>query len=272
MGYYLLDNPNPNGPFYYTSRRGSIVAIVVHITAGLEDLDATDDHSAEATARYAATTDRPVSWHSGSDSDTVFDLLPASYTAFQCRGYNSRTYGHEISKKHTDWRPEVEPWETKTLKLAGRHLGDKARRLGIPIRKASKAEVDHAIATNGPAVGFISHSELDPTRRSDPGWVDVGGGVRIDTFPWGEFLGYARNDEPEPEPRKVYKKMYYFVISDSGDGKVWLTDMMTKRHMRDQDMLNQATFLLSSAGAPVVKLDRTRPWPAHTVDSIPVVG
>src|SRR5688500_6361688 len=98
MGFYLLDNPNPNGPFYYTTRRGKILAMVVHITAGLEDLDATNDHSAEATARYAATTSRPVSWHLGSDTDSGFHLLPASYTAFHVRGYNSTTIGHEISK------------------------------------------------------------------------------------------------------------------------------------------------------------------------------
>jgi len=193
MGYYLLDHPNPHGPHYHTTRRGRVLAIVVHITAGLEDLDATDDHSAENTARYAATTDRQVSWHSGSDSDSALDLLPAGYTAFHCVGYNSTTYGHEISKADPDWRNAPEPWRTRTLTQAARHLGAKARQLGIPIRKATKADLDHAIATGGQPVGFISHAELDPARRRDPGLVPGVG----DTFPWNEFLAIARGEEAD---------------------------------------------------------------------------
>lgn len=200
MGYYLLDHPNPHGPHFYVTRRGTVKAIVVHITAGLEDLDATNDQSAENTARYAATTDRPVSWHSGSDSDTAFDLLPASYTAFQCRGYNSTTYGHEISKADPDWRDAPEPWRTRTIGLAGRHLGAKARQMGIPIRKATKAELDHAIATDGPPVGFIGHHVLDEGRRLDPGLVGA-----VDTFPWGDFLAAASNQEDQMTPAQEAK-------------------------------------------------------------------
>jgi hypothetical protein len=190
MGYYLLDHANPHGPHYYTTRRNPLLAIVVHITAGLEDLDATDDQSAEATARYAATTDRAVSWHSGSDSDTVLGLLPASYTAFQCRGYNSSTYGHEISKADTDWRDAPEPWRTRTLRLAGAKLGDVARANRVPIRRCTKAELDRAIANGGPPVGFIAHATLDPTRRTDPGLVG-----NLDTFPWADLFTYAQEDD-----------------------------------------------------------------------------
>lgn len=184
-GYYLLDHKNPNGPFYYTTRRNPLLAIVVHITAGLEDLDATDDHSAENTARYAATTTRPVSWHSGSDSDSAFNLLPASYTAFQVRGYNSCTYGHEISKRETDWRDDPEPWRTLTLTKAAKHLGRVSKLLGMPRRHISKAELDHALKVGSrKPLGFISHWQLDVARRTDPGYVNGVG----DTFPWTEFF------------------------------------------------------------------------------------
>jgi hypothetical protein len=183
MGFYLLDNPNPHGPHYYTTRRGKVKAYVLHITAGLEDQDTIGDHSAENTARYAATTDRPVSWHVGSDADSAFRLLPASYTAFQVKGYNSSTYGHEISKKHTDWNAMSPEWVEKTLTQAASVAGPEAKALGIPFRKATKAELDHAIATDGPPVGFIYHWELDPDRRSDPG-LHRG----ADTFPMTRFL------------------------------------------------------------------------------------
>jgi hypothetical protein len=200
-GYYLIDNPNPYGNHFYPTRRGSVLAIVVHITAGLEDLDAAADNSAEATARYAATTSRKVSWHSGSDTDSAFNLLPASYTAFQVVDYNSRTYGHEISKRNTDWRPGSvsELWVNRTLTQAAVHLGPIARALGVPFRHASKAELDAAIRGGGKPVGFVGHHQLDEDRRDDPGMVDKVG----DTFPWARFLNLAAGN---PEDDMPYSK------------------------------------------------------------------
>lgn len=196
MGFFLLDNRNPNGDHFYPSRRKPLLAIVVHITAGLEDRDNIGpDASAEDTAHYAATTDRDVSWHSGSDSDSWVDLLPYSYTAWQCVNYNSSTAGHEISKAETDWRDDPAEWVTRTLTVAGVGLGKKARANGIPLRKCTRAELDNAIAHGGPPVGFISHHELDPTRRTDPGWVGS-----TDTFPWARFFAIANGQPQEVDP------------------------------------------------------------------------
>lgn len=184
-GYYLLDNPNPHGPNYYTTRRRALVAIVVHITAGLEDLDGEPDHSAERTARYAATTTRDVSWHSGSDTDSALDLLPASYTAWHVRGYSSSTYGHEISKRDTDWENQPDWWVTKTLTRASHKLARRAVANNIPIRRISRAQLDRARNANDPSQGgFIGHAPLDPTRRTDPGR----------NFPWDRFLHMTRKE------------------------------------------------------------------------------
>lgn len=182
-GFYLLDHPNPHGDHFHRSRQGSLLGLVVHITAGLEDLDGVDDQSAEKTAAYAAGTDRAVSWHSGSDTDSALDLLPWSFTAFQVQGYNSRTVGHEISKTSPDWRTADPAWIDRTLRRAAKHLAPRLLAFGIPIRHATKAELDHAIATNGKPVGLIGHFELDDDRRQDPGQVGP-----IDTFPWSRFL------------------------------------------------------------------------------------
>lgn len=183
MGYYLLDHPNPNGRHYYTSRRGPLLAIVVHVTAGLQDQDLQGvDISAEAAARYAASTVREVSWHSGSDSDSFVKLLPASYTAWHVHGYNSATYGHEISKLDVTWSDEPPRWVVATLEQAAAGLAPVARAYGIPVRQATRAELDRAIATGGPPVGFIGHEPLDPDRRRDPGR----------DFPWTRFLDLVR--------------------------------------------------------------------------------
>lgn len=194
-GYLLLDQPNPNGPHFYTTRNKPLLAIVVHITAGLEDLDTVDDHSAEATAQYAATTSTQVSWHSGSDTDSSVYLLPAGYTAWHATAYNGSTYGHEISKTHPDWRSMSADWVRKTLGRAADTLRPVAQANGIPARKATRAELDREIANYNAGrpwqpVGYIGHTELQPENRRDPGMV---GGV--DTFPWGDFLGLIQDGD-----------------------------------------------------------------------------
>ncbi len=203
MGFTLLDRPNPNGPHYYTTRNQPLLAIVVHITAGAEDLDTLADLSAENVAAYAGSTDRDVSWHTGSDTDSWVNLLPSNYTAWHASSYNSCTHGHEISKRHTDWRTMSETWTAKTLRMAA--LGPNgngglraiALRHNIPLRKATRAELDaqranYVAGRPWKPVGFISHAEVQPADRTDPGWV---GGV--DTFPWGRFLTLMTNGEDD---------------------------------------------------------------------------
>lgn len=195
-GFYLLEHPNPRGDHFYRSRRERVLAIVLHVTAGLEDLDGVEDQSAEATARYASSTDREVSWHSGSDSDSALDLLPSSFTAWAVVGFNSCTYSHEISKSDPDWRDVPHTWIAATLSTAAAHLAPIAKALGVPLRKATRAELEHARRTGGAPVGFVGHSELDPARRRDPGLVSG-----VETFPWATFLDYTRElSEPTPAP------------------------------------------------------------------------
>lgn len=200
-GYYLLDHPNPHAPKRangvkmnaYPTRKGSVLACVMHVTAGLQDMDHDyrSDSSAEDTAKYASTTDREVSWHSGSDANSSLLLLPDEYTAFQCIGYNSRTIGHEISKKDVVWADEDPKWVTLTLTEAADCLRPRLKKLRIPLAHATKAQLDHAIATNGKPVGLTDHSILDPARRRDPG----------KDFPWVRFLAMLAQTPVPPKPQ-----------------------------------------------------------------------
>ena len=195
MTYYLLDHPNPHhrdGSWHwYTTRQRPVLAVVLHITAGLEDQDMIGpDHSAESTARYAATTDRRVSWHRGADSDGWLQLLPDGYTAFHVRGYNSSTVGLEISKRDTTWGDEPPAWVDATIGHAADACRSWVADHGVPLRKATPAELDAAIAhydRTGEArpVGFIYHEDLDPTRRRDPG----------DDFPFHQFLDHIGDED-----------------------------------------------------------------------------
>jgi len=190
---YLLENPNPYGDHFYRSRREPILAIVEHITAGLEDFDFVGpDHSAEKTAAYAASTERKVSWHQGTDTDGTVLLLPDAYTAFHVAGYNSCTLGRELSKKHTDWRLMPGRARDATLAHAAKADARWCQLHRIPVRKASRGELDRAraaVRAGAPVspVGFLAHGELDPGRRTDPGFVKG-----VDTFPWKSYLELVR--------------------------------------------------------------------------------
>ncbi|GAA5127299.1 peptidoglycan recognition family protein [Haloechinothrix salitolerans] len=164
MGYYLLDNPNPHGPHYYETRRKPLRVVVIHITASVEDQDMRGgDESAEQTARYAATTERQVSWHAGADSDSWLPLLPASYTAWHVHGYNSLSWGLEISKRDVSWSDEPPAWVEATLTNAADACRPIVEKYGIPLRRLTRAQVDAGMS------GFVYHSDLDPGRRFDPG-------------------------------------------------------------------------------------------------------
>lgn len=195
MDYYLLDHPNPNGDHFYESRNAKLIAIVAHITAGLQDLDTVDDHSCENTSAYAASTNREVSWHGSSDSDSNMQLLPPWYTAWHASNYNSCTYGWEICKTHTDWRTMPAVWVEKTLRQAAKGLAPIVRDYKIPLRAVPRWEVDKARQTGIP-VGFVSHAELQPEDRTDPGLVRG-----VDTFPWGRLFEliamYLRGEDPD---------------------------------------------------------------------------
>lgn len=279
MGFYLLDHPNPHGPNYYTTRRGKILAYVIHITAGLEDLDGVDDHSAENTARYAATTDRPVSWHRGSDTDSGLELLPTTYTAFQVVGYNSTTIGHEISKRSPDWRPVAKTWIEKTLDQAAKLAGPALAKHGIPIRHATKAELDLQIARGsaGQPVGLLGHHVLDPSRRLDPGLVGS-----LDTFPWATFLEKLAPHAPEV-PEMFDPFLFRF---GSKDPAIYLVagDLSSKHLIRKSASENpilagyQAKFEAEKKGSgkvcavALLKADGTPEPIAAMIAKIPTIG
>jgi peptidoglycan hydrolase-like protein with peptidoglycan-binding domain len=170
-GFYLLDRKVSGPRKWYAADEDKRVC-VQHVTAGLEGRNLTDDQSAEATAQYAATTNRAVSWHDGVDTDSVVRLLPAGYTAFHAATANRDGIGQEISKKTTSWRSMPEAWVTATLRNSAEAWRPHVRRYGIPLRLLTAAERRRGLK------GFIAHATVDPSRRSDPGG----------DFPWDRLF------------------------------------------------------------------------------------
>lgn len=176
-GNYALES----GGRFYRQRTGKVRAIVMHVTAGLQDLgmEGTDE-SAEGTNRWALNSGAQVSWHRIADSDGVERCLPSWATAWHAEGYNSNTVGEEISNVDARWDNKPADWVTWTLWWAAVGVADWVVTYKVPLRRATQAELDRAIATDGAPVGFIDHSRLSTNRR-DPGA----------TFPWDRFFTYV---------------------------------------------------------------------------------
>jgi hypothetical protein len=238
-GFYLLDNPNRHGPHYYTSRRSPLLHIVLHITAGLEDLDGVDDQSAEKTARYAATTSTKVSWHAAADSDSCFYLLPAKYTAFHCVGFNASGYGLEISKRNTRWAGMPAAWTEATLRHAAKVLAPVVKAHGIPLKRLTKAQAQAG------QKGFLYHSDADPSRRSDPG-AD---------FPLARLFALIEAELTPPTPAEPTRRPISMVIIFDGamHGQYLCTDQTKKRLHGEEAKVYRA------AGVPVVGDATTTP-------------
>ena len=175
MSFPLLANPNRH---FYTTRRGRILGIVLHVTAGLEDFTP-PDLGAESTIRYGLSNTRAASWHGIVDSDSVIDCLPDSYTAFHVVGYNSTTLGLEIANRDAKWAGKPQWWVDATIANAAAWCRPRVAKYGLPVNLADKAEVDRCIRAGRP-FGFTYHRYLDPTRRIDPGR----------DFPWQKFAAH----------------------------------------------------------------------------------
>jgi hypothetical protein len=218
--YYLLEHRRKPAN-WYPRRRDPLRVIVVHITAGLEDLDG-PDASAERTARYAATTDRKVSWHAGVDSDSFLYLLPATYTAWHSQGFNSESYGVEISKATTRWAGMPPAWIDRTLANTAACLAPVVAKYDIPLRRLTRAQVQAGER------GFAAHSDLDPGRRTDPG-AD---------FPWGRLFDLLRPAPPAPPVQPESKEMVrMLIVKDPESNKQYVTNGVTKRHIQTAEAL-----------------------------------
>lgn len=171
MGYHLIENENPNARLrdngkkgnYYPKRSRAIQGIVVHTAEG--------GKNALGIAKYLASTDRTASAHVVIDDENIVDLLPDDYTAFHVKGHNSKSLGLEIAYYASEWGTDKE-YEDAVIKLSAKWCAEKANLYDIPMRRIGLDDWFKGVK------GFISHAELDPDRRTDPGI----------NFPWEHFF------------------------------------------------------------------------------------
>lgn len=168
--FYLLEHENEfggqraNGKYgwYYPTRSQPIRGIVVHTAESMDAL---------GVAQYLATIDRAAAAHVVVDTDVTVPLLPDETTAFHAVGGNSAGLGIEIAYKAALWGTQSVAEEMLLIRSAA-WCGLHARLHDIPVRRITVEEWE------GGGRGFISHAELDPANRTDPG----------PDFPWDRFM------------------------------------------------------------------------------------
>jgi N-acetyl-anhydromuramyl-L-alanine amidase AmpD len=211
MSYYLVDNENPNAKLrdngkkgqYYPTRSREIQGIVVHTAEG--------GKSAIGIAKYLSTTDRTASAHVVIDDKEIVDLVPDDFTAFHCRGSNSKSLGLEIAYFAHKWGEDPE-YEEACIALSASWCAEKAKLYGIPMERVTLEEWEAG------KKGFISHAECDPTRRTDPG----------PNFDWDKFFAYMKGsvDDVDTEFEEVIEvkeetKIYDFSVVPKWPGRVF---------------------------------------------------
>lgn len=173
MGFYLLDHPNPHGDHFYRSgNRGEM--FVVHTGEVLPDINGVD-LTAENLANYAATTDRQVSWHITVDRDSIIKMLPLSFVAWHVQWFNSRGVGMEIGTQAARWAGLPRWAVDELLANAAKACREVCDTLRIPKQRIRSA-----------GRGIISHADLNPTTRTDPG----------PDFPWDDFIALVNGRKP----------------------------------------------------------------------------
>lgn len=171
------------GSAHYKSRQnGPLIGIVLHVTAGIQDLGVSgSDSSAENTAAWGARSTK-VSWHAINDSDSIVPCLPDTYTGWHAKGYNSRTWGLEISNSDARWNNKPAAWTQRTVANAARACAPIVAKYKIPIVLASQSTVDRSLAAGRP-FGFTYHSYLSDI-RVDPGRE----------FPFSTFISIVKKE------------------------------------------------------------------------------
>ena len=213
MSFYLVDNENPNAKVrgngkkgqYYSSRSKPIQGIVVHTAEG--------GRNALGIAKYLSTTDRTASAHVVIDDKEIVELVPDDFTAFHCRGSNSKSLGLEIAYFAAKWG-EDPVYEEAVIALSASWCAQKAELYDIPMERVTLEEWEAG------KKGFISHAECDPARRTDPGA----------NFDWDKFFSYMKGmsvniDDTEKEVVKEATKVYDFSKVPPFSGRVLKRNM-----------------------------------------------
>lgn len=208
MGVYLEDNPPARSQFRRTRRAPVTGAIVIHTAENMIDLIG-PDAGAEAVASFIARrTDGAGSYHSIVDSDSTVQLCEYEWEAFhEGTGGNRWSLGLSFACRAADWQNPPAPWFKGAIDQGAAEAVRMAQWVKATVGVTVPAvRINRDQYRNG-APGFVSHAQLDPMRRSDPGIY----------FPWDYFLSRYQKEHAMPDRGGFVAEWQRVLLSHGAD-------------------------------------------------------
>lgn len=175
---YLREHPNPHMRQYSARKQEPSGVVAVHTAENTPD-DVATDGGAEAVARYETVRTTPGSYHDLVDSDSAINLVRYEDAAWHDgTGTNHHSYGVSVATTAAWWPYAPKAWRDGAIEQAAQaaaryaHWLYKRNGIKIPAKRITADEARRKVP------GFVSHGQLDPGRRTDPG----------EHFPWQMFL------------------------------------------------------------------------------------
>jgi hypothetical protein len=175
---YLIDHPPARSQYLSPRREDPSGVVAVHTAENAPDFVAFDG-GAEAVASWISRRSDAGSYHEIADSDSAVYLVPYTAEAFHDgTGTNRHSLGLSCATRADVWPLAPQAWRDGAVEQMAQAAARMhrwvlmVRGFGIPPRRITAAQARARVP------GCISHAELDPTRRTDPG---AG-------FPWTRFL------------------------------------------------------------------------------------
>lgn len=185
MEYYFDSNPPSRSQ--WSSRHGvKFRGVIVLHTAETRRMAHDVDVAAWNVTSFIKGRSEAGSYHSLADSRNIVRLIDPAQGAYHVRGFNSTTCGVSFACHAGLWDSYPESWVEPALVNGAKaclEINDWARTNGlaeVPAKFVTLKEVKAG------AAGFTFHSELDPSRRTDPGsrfpldrFLRVYGGLKL---------------------------------------------------------------------------------------------
>lgn len=176
---------------FRSPRRATVSGVIaVHTAENTPDFVAFDG-GAEAVTSFIVGRTTHGSYHDLVDSDSAVHLVDWSDEAFHDgTGTNPHSLSISIATRADVWPWAPADWRAGAIEQAAKAAARQARwvkattGIVVPARRITAAQARSRVP------GFVTHAELDPGRRSDPG---AG-------FPWEAFLTrFAQLTEAAPQ-------------------------------------------------------------------------
>ncbi len=180
---YLEDNPPVRKQWSYPRKEEVSGAIVIHTAQNMTDL-VLPDTGAEGVANFIRNRSDAGSYLEVFDSDSYLQLGKYEWQMYhEGTGGNRFSLGYSFACRAEQWKELPDWWVDGAMFIAASRIAKgiewvkETRGIIVPLKRITRNEYFDR------KPGFISHAELDPGRRSDPG----------EDFPWAYLFSLLQD-------------------------------------------------------------------------------